>query len=248
MKWFSLPATLVALAIGSPANADLFSRLESVYRQDSDLNAPEVIAEPSGPILQPTPVPGGLHIKDNSAAGYPFTSGCYEPRSACCADLWHGYCGRRTCGSRLLSWFEHCADRCGPYRLNIPFWPPLQGCGSKVGVAGPAWHSCGPAPAPLWRFGQGTCEPSRLGLFDWLTIRGSCHGCGKGSYGAGCGCGTSQGTTHGGYETYQQGETIIAPHSVPAPTPVPAPAVTPTNSARRLFLPPHRIYQTDFEF
>ena len=258
MKRFSLPLALIALAIGSPAKADLLSRFESVYRQDSQLNSPEIVAEPESVILDPTHGPNGPsgpYTTHESAAAYPFKSGCSEPQSSCCADLWRGYCGQGHCGGRLLSWFDHCAARCGPGRLRMPFWPPLKGCGSPVNACGSACNSGGPTHAGTWGYGYGSCAtcspcgPHKLGLFDWLPRWRGCESCGKGYGGhqSSCGCGATQGAIHGGYETTHHGETIITPHSVPAPTPVPAPSITPTNSARRLLLP-HRIYRTDFGF
>ena len=261
MKSFRLHAALItlaigALAIGAPADADLLSRMQSVYRQDSELNAPEVVqAEPDSMIFDQTQVPSGPVMKEGMVAGYPFTSGCCQTGSSCCADLWRGYRANSHGGCRMLSWFEHTAARCGQRRLSMPFWPPMKGCGSQGHGCGPACHSCAPKHAPMWGVGHGrraTCGRAKLGLFDWLPAWKRCDSLGtwkggdslgKGHYDhhAGCSCGGS----HGGIQAIDGGETIIAPHSVPQPAP--APLFAPTNSARRQLLQ-QRLFWSNSEY
>ncbi|MCA9121237.1 MAG: hypothetical protein H6822_21685 [Planctomycetaceae bacterium] len=196
-----LSALLIAIALSTPAHADIFGFLASN-------NGPEPVMD--GHVYAPTQ----SNVVDNSMHGYPFYSGCCEQQSSCCQGLWDGYCGSKCCGMKSRR-IGHCGYAkggcgCGPVvgygysgcgKGGCGYADPC-GCGGKGGFGHSSYRGyCGKGGC-----GSKGCDPCapcaprhhcRLGLFDWLHFGhgyacgvcgdvgcSSCGG-GKGGYGKG---------------------------------------------------------------
>jgi hypothetical protein len=131
-KWISASIVLLAFAAGTPAQAELFSRLSSLGDPSPAQVGPEVMSAP----MMAAPQKYGAF----QSGAYPFASGCCEATTPCCGSIWDGFCG---CGHGwfhgLHAWFaaRKCGHGCGV------------GCGSKCGgpvqkCGGPVQKSCGP--------------------------------------------------------------------------------------------------------
>ena len=209
------PVILVALAISSPAHADIFGLFSSG-------GGPEQVVD--GHAYAPAP----STIIDGSMHGYPFYSGCCEPKSPCSERLWSGFCASKGCGMKPFHsrHFGHAKGGCGPAcgksfghgcgKGSCGYAAPC-GCG-KVSWGRPAYrglggkggcglgHACGGK-------GCGSCDPCgpkhhcRLGLFDWLHFgRGhGCHICGD------LGCSSCGKGGKGGYIEYAPSHGVHAP-------------------------------------
>ncbi|MDA1054244.1 MAG: hypothetical protein O3C40_27675 [Planctomycetota bacterium] len=210
----SLSVMLIAFAVSTPAHADNFGFFASNV-------GPEQIVDGSvyGP-MQNGVVDGSMH-------GYPFYSGCCEPKSSCCEGLWDGFCGSQGCGMKAGRARYHghvkggcgcgasggmvqgyssygkggcgSADSCGWGGKSSGRHMSYRGLGGKGGCGK---GSCGVAGA-CGSKGCNTCDPCgpkhqcRLGLFDWLHF-GHGHGC---SVCGGVGCSSCAGGK-GGYMNY----------------------------------------------
>ena len=189
-KFFSV--MLLAFAVSTPAYADVFGIFSSnrgpEHAIDGHVYAP----------AQNVVVDGSMH-------GYPFYSGCCEPKTSCFARLWDGYCGSKFCGMK----------GCGMKAPRVQNRGGLKGgCGCDTGCGIALGHSnCGKGGfgyGPYQRGGKSsrpehvsyrgfggkggcgfgascggkgcdTCapcgpKPCRLGLFDWLHF-GHGHRC-----------------------------------------------------------------------
>jgi len=189
----SLSVMLIAFAISTPAQADVFgifsSNGESEQIMDGQVYAP----------AQSTIVDGSIH-------GYPFYSGCCESKSSHLDSLWDGYCGSKGCGMKSPRVRQHrspkggcgCGAGCGMAyghsncgkggcgKGGCGYVDP-SGFGGKSSRGGHVSYrglggkgGCG-IGGPCGSKGCDTCESCapkhcRLGLFDWLHF-GHGHGC-----------------------------------------------------------------------
>jgi hypothetical protein len=199
-RWYAVPTALLVLAVAAPANADWPVRVRGVSQQVlTSLN--RVSGEP---VVVDGDMYGGTYM-GMAPQGYPFYSGCCEPRSSCCQSLWSGFCfePRGWCHRRAHS---HCG--CGVSSCD--------GCGKGKG----GWSgSCGCA-APS--YGCGHHGHGRR-LFGWRHR----HGCGYDSCGdCSVGCGKGKGKYGSATSTdmtvpmYDTPSLEVPPPDAPMPPPV----------------------------
>lgn len=183
-RFFSV--MLIAFAVSTPAYADVFGIFSSG-------GGPEQVMD--GHVYGPAQH-GIVH---GSKRGYPFYSGCGEPK-LCRDGLWAGYCGSKGCGMKSPHLGQHgllkgscgCGTGCGMFYGHSRCGK--GGCGhaapygyggksswggelSYGGLGGKGGHRFGAACGSK---GYDTCDPCgpkhcRLGLFDWLHF-GHGHG------------------------------------------------------------------------
>ncbi|MEX0819244.1 MAG: hypothetical protein WD070_06615 [Pirellulaceae bacterium] len=175
----SLSVLLIAFAISTPAQADIFGVFAST-------GGPEQIVEDHAY------GPAQSSVSDGSMHGYPFYSGCCEPQSSCCQGLWDGFCASKGCGMTSGRLRHHAHQKGG---LGNGFAGGMvhghggfgKGGGGHAGLGGwgnkSSWGhksfrglggkgSCG-LGGVCGSKGGDICDPCgpkgcRLGLFDWL--------------------------------------------------------------------------------
>lgn len=209
-KWFIASTALILFAAASPVQADLFSSLNGGYASPTFTSA-------GGEII----MMGGKGIPSYSTPhGYPFYSGCCEPKSSCCASLWAGYRHRSRCHFGCKPRIHHGCGSCTSGK----------GFASKGAVQSGGCNTCG---GKGLHSSCGTCAPKcgskcgrhglGMGLFGWLH---SGCGCGPAIH-TGCGCTSVKGGK--GTSTYFKGGPVYdAPMNAAPMNDVPAPVVPPT--------------------
>ncbi|MBC8354170.1 MAG: hypothetical protein H8E66_19430 [Planctomycetes bacterium] len=191
-----LSAMLIAFAISTPAQADIFGIFSSNV-------GPEQVVE--GHAYAPTQ----SAVVDGSMHGYPFYSGCCEQKSSCSTGLWDGFCSSKGCGTKS------CRSRCQGRGLHGHAkggcgYTDACGCGGKSSWGHLSYRGLGRKGGcgvgnPCGSKGCDTCDPCgpkhhcRLGLFDWLHF-GQGHGCSVcGDVGCSSCAGGKGGFSKGGY-------------------------------------------------
>ncbi len=194
MKWFTLTATLVALAFAC-ATASAY---EANWTGYSHTNGNNVIDYGYGYGNQL----GGRYDLGHGDFGH----GCCEPRPHHAFGLWSGFCQPKSCGPThhgfgLFGSSSCCLPApkgCGPTFHHRPMVSDC-GCGGRDGC-----DVCRPRRFPVLKSLFHRDCGCGFKLFGWLHGHGHDGGCGCGQ-GADCGC--DSGKMHSGYhDGYHGGE------------------------------------------
>jgi hypothetical protein len=172
-RWYAVPTALIVLAITASASAD--------WRVPARRISQQIRSTVSTTNSQPAVIEGDVYggYIGMAPQGYPFYTGCCEPRLECCRDIWSGFCseyrglwrGHGCCG-----YGDSCGYGCGKGKgAAVSCGGKGGSCGGSCGYAAPS-HGCG-------------CHGSGLGFFGWRHFG---HGCGYG-YKGGCGAGYGKG-------------------------------------------------------
>ena len=173
-KWVILPVALIAVAISTRANAQVYGWLATNVNP-----APVVIGDPA---QITSPVQSAV-VHESTMHGYPFNSNCCEAKSPCCQGLWDGYCGARGCSGCA----QHGAKSC---RLSTRgkgrsgFWNGFKGCGCGTHCG---YHGCNKGGCGSTGCGKGGCRTGSCAV-QKTSSKGSCSSCGHGGCKGACGC------------------------------------------------------------